>query len=66
MNLIQKIYQVMSDWNMCQAAVARSAGYTPKKFNDMLRERATITANDIPNICKALGITPNELFLFLK
>lgn len=62
MDLRKRIYGIMSSRNMCQAAVARSAGLTPKKFNDMLRERATITADDLPAICHALGVTPNELF----
>lgn len=62
MDLRDRIYQIMREKNMCQASVARSAGYTPKRFNDMLRERALITADDIPSICKALGVMPNDLF----
>lgn len=64
MNIRDRIYETIAARNMCQAAVARSAGYTPKKFNDMLRKRATITADDVPHICSALGVTPNELFLY--
>lgn len=62
MNLRDKIYEIMSSGNMCQAAVARAAGYKPKKFNDMLRGRALITGDDITPLCSALNVTPNELF----
>lgn len=62
MNLRERIYSIMEDKNMCQAAVARAAGYTPKRFNNMLRGRALITADDIPDICIALNTSPNDLF----
>lgn len=62
MNLRDRIYEVISAKNMCQAAVARAAGYAPKKFNDMLRGRALITADDVVPICSALGVDANELF----
>lgn len=62
MDIRKRIYEVMATGNMCQAAVARTAGLTPKKFNDILRGRARIDSNNIPAICKALNITPNDLF----
>lgn len=62
MDIRKRIYAVMESGHMCQAAVARTAGLTPKKFNDILRGRARIDSNNIPAICKALNITPNELF----
>lgn len=34
----------------------------PEKFNALLRGRKRLTSDDVVPICKALGITPNELF----
>jgi transcriptional regulator with XRE-family HTH domain len=45
-----------------QYAIGVRAGYRANKFNDMLNGRKIITDTDIPPICKALGVTPNELF----
>ena len=39
-----------------------AAGYDPKKFNALLRGRKRLTSDDVVPICKALGVTPNELF----
>ncbi|MCC8014692.1 MAG: helix-turn-helix domain-containing protein [Eubacterium sp.] len=47
---------------LIQAAVAKKMGYNPKTFNDMLKGRKLILADDIPKICEGLGITPNELY----
>lgn len=62
MTLQDRIYSIMKSKKMCQAAVARSGGYTPRRFNDMLRGRTRITSNDIPRLCAALGVSPNDLF----
>ncbi len=63
MTLQETIYGIMADKKMKQSLVARAAGYDPKTFNAMLRKRKIITADDIPRICKALEITPNELWM---
>ena len=47
-----------------QYAVAERAGFTDKKFSDMLNGRYTPKACEIPRICEALGLSPNDLFLF--
>ncbi len=56
------IYKVIDEKCMKQSAVARAAGYDPKVFNAMLKGRKRMTSDDVVPICKALGITPNELF----
>ena len=58
----ENIRRIISKKKMIQAAVARDAGYDPKKFNDMLMGRAKIYDHDIVPICKSLMVTPNELF----
>lgn len=62
MTVAQRIYQIMEQKCMKQCLVARAAGYEPKVFNDMLRGRRLIRIDDLCPICRALGITPNELF----
>ena len=42
--------------------MARAAGYDPNKINALLRGRKRLTSDDVVPICKALGVTPNELF----
>lgn len=64
MKLVDRIYLIMESKNMKQSAVARAAGYSPKMFNAILRERKILRAEDITKICMALDVTPNELFGF--
>lgn len=55
-------YKIIDEKCLKQSAVARAAGYDPKKFNALLRGRKRLTSDDVVPICKALGVTPNELF----
>lgn len=56
------IYSVLRQKKMNQSAVARAAGFSPKEFNNMLRGRKLIRMDDVTPICRALEVTPNELF----
>ena len=60
--LQQRIYQIMKDGHMNQSAVARAAGFTPNLFNAMLNGRKIIRAEYIDSICRALNVSPNELY----
>lgn len=62
MTISDNIYQIMCQKRQKQSSVAIASGYSIKKFNAMLRGRKIIRADDIPNICKGLGVTPNEFF----
>lgn len=62
MSATDMIYKIIDEKCLKQSAVARAAGYDPKKFNALLRGRKRLTSDDVVPICKALGITPNELF----
>lgn len=57
-----KIYEIMKERCMKQAAVATAAGYSPREFNDLLKGRRKFKAADVVPICRALDITPNFLF----
>ena len=61
MSATEMIYKIIDEKCLKQSAVARAAGYDPKKFNALLRGRK-MTSEDVVPICKALGVTPNELF----
>ena len=62
MSATDMIYKIIDEKCLKQSAVARAAGYDPKKFNALLRGRKRLTSDDVVPICKALGVTPNELF----
>lgn len=57
MSATDMIYKIIDEKCLKQSAVARAAGYEPKKFNDLLRGRKRMTSDDVVPICKALGIT---------
>lgn len=61
MSATEMIYKIIDEKCLKQSAVARAAGYDPKKFNALLRGRKKMTSEDVVPICKALGVTPNEL-----
>ncbi len=62
MTLQETIYSIMANKKMKQSLVAQAAGYDPKTFNAMLRKRKVIKPEDILRICKALEVSPNDLF----
>lgn len=62
MCVADNIYRIIKEKNFKQSAIAIAAGYNRKTFNDLLRGRKMITANDIIPICNALGVMPNDLF----
>ncbi len=45
-----------------QKVIAERCGMTQNQFSAMINFRREIKAEDIPVICDALGIQPNELF----
>ena len=60
--LCTRINEIMKDDHMNKSAVARAAGFTPNLFYSMLTGRKIIRAEHIDPICKALHVTPNELY----
>lgn len=62
MSVASRIYEIMDSKCMKQCLVAKAAGFSPKMFNEMLRGRRLIKTEDLPAICKALDVTPNDLF----
>ncbi len=62
MSISENIYKIIKDNNLKQSAVAKSAGYSTQVFNNMVKGRRKIYADELPNICQALNISINELF----
>ena len=62
MDVTEIIYKAIEEKCLKQSAVARAAGYSPKQFNAMLKGRKRMTSDEVVPICKALGMTPNQLF----
>lgn len=53
MSATEMIYKIIDEKCLKQSAVARAAGYDPKKFNALLRGRKKMTSEDVVPICKA-------------
>ena len=64
MEVRDSVRNFIRDKSLTRSSVAEQAGFTCEKFYKMLEGRALILAEDIIPICKALEITPNELFGF--
>ncbi len=56
------IKRLIRDKGLQQKYVAARAGYDEKTFSNMLTGRKLILDCDIPPICAALQVTPNDLF----
>lgn len=62
MSFAENVYRIMKNKKMKQADVARAAGMTPKDFNALLCGRRLLREEHVNPICRALDITPNDLF----
>ncbi len=60
--LIFNIRRIIHEKGLKQCVVAEKAGLKPNLFSSMLNERKIITAEHIPNIAHALGVSVNELY----
>lgn len=58
------IDRIIRDRCLKQSLVAVKAGFQVKAFNDMLRGRKIIKADDIPQIAVALGVEPNDIYFY--
>lgn len=60
------IKEIILQKDIKQKAVARAANIPEKQFSNMVNGRKKVDARHILPICRALGITPNELFGYNK
>lgn len=59
-----RVAEIIKEKGFKQCAIAEKAGFTAREFNDILHHRKTFKADYIRSVCKALDITPNELYAF--
>lgn len=63
MNIVAyNLDRIIQEKGYKQGAVARKAGLTVQKMSNMMRGRAVIRAEQVPNLCHALGVEPNDLY----
>lgn len=58
----ERVNSIIKEKGYKQCAIAERAGFSAREFSDLLHGRKTFKSEYINPICKALGITPNELF----
>lgn len=46
-----------------QSFIAKKAGLTEQQLSDIINKRRRLDANEMFNICLALDVTPNDLFV---
>ena len=63
-DIVQNIRKIIKERGLKQNFVANRAGFTPQEFNNILCSRQLLKTESIVNLCNALDVTPNELFLF--
>lgn len=66
MAIADGIREILDERKLSQRKVAAAAGFSDKQFSAMLCGTKLIRIEYIPRICKALGVTPNELFARAK
>lgn len=46
-----------------QSAIADMSGLTKQQLCDIINKRRRLDANEMVSLCRAMGITPNDLFV---
>lgn len=64
MKASSNVKKIIEDRGLKQSYVAQKIGLHPKTFNALLNGRKTFDVVYVVPICKALGITPNQLLGF--
>lgn len=61
MDIAGRIKDIIKAQGLKQYAVADRAGIDRKRFNDLLNGRKTFVIDYLPNICRALDKSPDEI-----
>lgn len=62
MDPIIVIKRIIVEKDLKKQSVAQKIGLTRQQFSDLLNYRRGIKGTEVPLICNALEITPNELY----
>ena len=61
MTISERIFEKLGETGMSQKEFALKAGIAPSTVSDWKKKKLNPSADRIPAICEALGITPDEL-----
>ena len=61
MDVRDNLKKVISDKGFMQASIARKAGISPCKLSAILSKKRKLEANEMFDLCEAMGISPCEL-----
>ncbi len=61
MDIRENLNNYISDKAVKQCEIATRAGMTPAKLCAVLKKRRMLEANELFDLCDALGTTPDEL-----
>lgn len=61
-NVVSNVRDIIRDKGYKQCVVAEKAGFSPQDFSNMLCGRKVFKVEYVVSICKALEISPNDLF----
>lgn len=64
LSVSSKVKKEIENKGLKQSYVAQKIGMNPKTFNGLLNGRKTFDVSYLIPICKAIGISPNELLGF--
>lgn len=60
--IISNVKRLISERGLKQGFVAEKAGFTDQEFSNIMNFRMLLRAEYVPDIAKAIGVTPNDLF----
>lgn len=66
MDIRDNLSEFIDDSNLVQSKIAKRAGLTPSKLCAVLKKRRDLEANELFNLCDALGTTPEALREYRK
>lgn len=60
--ILENLREAIRRSGMKQRVIAERCGMTPNQLSARLCKRQKLTVSDVPLLCAAVGIKPNELF----
>ena len=61
MIISERIFQILKDKNMSQNSFAKQVGLASSTISDWKRKKTNPSADKIMDICRVLGVTPEQL-----
>lgn len=65
-SFIDRLRQKVGASGLTQSSIAQRCGWTPWQLSARLCLRQRVTVEDVPKLCKALGIGIGELFYTIE